>query len=208
MHFLKAMGQDDISQAISICVCFFVIPLSCTSASFQDPYLINDASEHMNSELPENSFSRRLRMLHRPQCISRTMLAALFIVSATCTGCGGTADGRVPVSGEVKLAGQPLDRGSIEFHPLEPTGVMTGGMIADGKFEIPAEQGAKPGKYQVRVFASGETLAVDPSEPPGPQADTQVSAERVAAKFNVKSELEVEISSAGNKGLMFEVSGP
>lgn len=206
--FIKAGGQDDNSFATLVCFCCGIRSMPRIAVFSEDLHPISDASGLMNSEPSKKSYSRRLQMLYRPQCVSQVMLAIVLVVSVTCTGCGGTADGRVPVSGEVKFVGQPLDRGSIEFHPLEPTGVMTGGMIADGKFEIPAEQGAKPGKYQVRVFASGETLAVDPSEPPGPQTDTQVSAERVAAKFNVNSELEVEISSTGNKDLIFEVSGP
>jgi hypothetical protein len=86
--------------------------------------------------------------------------------------------------------------------------MMTGGMVIEGRFDIPAEQGVKPGKYQVRVFASGETVVEDPNIPPGPQTETAVSAERVAAKFNVNSELEVEIAPTGNQGLLFEVSGP
>lgn len=135
------------------------------------------------------------------------MLSAC-LVSTAVPGCGGTSDGRVPVSGEVKLSGKPLDRGSIEFHPQEPSGVLTGGMIVDGKFEIPADQGAKPGKYQVRVFASGESVAADPNVPPGPETESQVSAERVAAKFNVNTELEVEIGENGSEDLLFEVSGP
>ncbi|HBJ36274.1 MAG TPA: hypothetical protein DDZ51_16290 [Planctomycetaceae bacterium] len=135
-------------------------------------------------------------------------LLAIFLATASTPGCSGTADGRVPVAGEVKLDGQLLDRGSIEFHPLEPGGMITGGMVTQGKFDIPAEQGAKPGKYQVRVFASGETIAADPNLPPGPQTDTAVSAERIAAKFNVNSELETEIGPTGNQGLLFEVSGP
>jgi hypothetical protein len=129
-------------------------------------------------------------------------------VIATSIGCVGSNDGRVSVSGEVKLSGQPLDRGSIEFHPLDPGGVLTGGMIMDGKFDIPAEQGARPGRYQVRVFAAGEAVPADPSLPPGPQTETQVSAERVGSKFNLNSELEVEIAKSGNKALLFEVSGP
>lgn len=132
----------------------------------------------------------------------------ICVASATFSGCGGTDDGRVPVSGEVRLSGQPLDRGSIELHPLTPDGVLTGGMITEGKFEIPAEQGAMPGKYQVRVFASGESIVADPNVPPGPETDTQVSAERVAAKFNVNSEIQIDIESSGNEGLLFEVSGP
>jgi len=69
-------------------------------------------------------------------------------------------------------------------------------------------RGSKPGKYQVRVFASGESVAADPNTPPGPETESQISAERVGAKFNVNSELEVEIGGSGNEGLLFEVSGP
>jgi hypothetical protein len=141
-------------------------------------------------------------------CVAGTWAATVAIVMSATVGCGASHDGRVPVSGEVKLSGQPIDRGSIEFHPLDPGGVLTGGMITDGRFDIPAEQGAKPGKHQVRVFAAGETMPVDPSVPPGPQTDTQVSMERVGAKFNVNSELVVEISGSGNKDLSFEVFGP
>jgi len=159
-----------------------------------------------------------LKPKHAPYCrqaygFSRPVRNALLtisacLVTAVFSGCGGTSDGRVPVSGDVKLSGQPLDRGSIEFHPQDPSGVLTGGMIVDGRFEIPADQGAKPGKYQVRVFASGESLAADPNVPPGPETESQVSSERVSAKFNVNSELEVEIGKSGSEDLLFEVSGP
>ncbi len=147
-----------------------------------------------------NGFHHRLR--------SALLTISACLVTTVVSGCGGTSDGRVPIAGEVKLSGQPLDRGSIEFHPKDPGGVLTGGMVVDGKFEIPADQGAKPGKYQVRVFASGESVAADPNTPPGPETESQISAERVGAKFNVNSELEVEIGGSGNEGLLFEVSGP
>ncbi len=139
------------------------------------------------------------------KCVSWCgVLAATLVLS----GCGGSTDGRVPVAGEVMLSGQPLDRGSIEFHPLGEGGVITGGMIVDGKFDIDAEQGAKPGKYEVRVFSSGEAVEADPDQAPGPEAETQINAERIAAKYNIDSELEVEIGANGDRGLRFEVAGP
>lgn len=162
----------------------------------------------MSFQVEKKVISRRSSVWRQAVIEAGLAGAAAAVLMAVTVGCGSGHDGRVPVSGEVKLSGQPIDRGSIEFHPLNPGGVLTGGMIMDGKFDIPAEQGAKPGKYQVRVFAAGETMPVDPSVPPGPQTDTQVSTERVGAKFNVDSELVVEIAATGNRNLSFEVFGP
>ncbi|TVP98179.1 MAG: hypothetical protein EA381_13050 [Planctomycetaceae bacterium] len=129
------------------------------------------------------------------------LLLVVFMV-----GCGPSTDGRVPLAGEVLLDGQPLDRGSIEFHPQGEGGTLTGGTIQNGKFEIPAIQGPKPGKYQVRVFAAGDSVAADPNEPPGPEAEQQVSKERVAAKFNVQSELMTDVGDKGEMALKFDVT--
>lgn len=126
---------------------------------------------------------------------------SLFLV----TGCGGPTGDRVPVSGEVTLDGQPLDRGSIEFHP-DGEGTLTGGMIVDGTFEIPAAQGAEPGNYSVRIFASGESVEGDPEAGPGPEAENQVAEELIPAKFNTETELTAEIGEQGADSLRFEVT--
>lgn len=120
-------------------------------------------------------------------------------------GCGGPTGDRVPLAGEVTLDGQPLDRGSIEFHP-QGEGTITGGMVLDGKFEIPASQGVKPGKYFVRIFAAGGAIENDPVEPPGPEAETQVSEERIPAKYNTETELTEDIGDQGTESLRFEVT--
>src|SRR6056297_1516134 len=115
-------------------------------------------------------------------------IGSLVCLSAL-IGCGGPATDRVPVAGEVTLDGQPLDRGSIEFHPDGEEGTVTGGVISEGTFEIPAVQGAKPGNYSVRIFASGGDVEVAPDEPPGPEGEGQVSEERIPAKYNTETEL-------------------
>jgi len=128
------------------------------------------------------------------------LLLVVFLV-----GCGPSTDGRVPLAGEVLLDGQPIDRGSIEFHPQGEGGTLTGGTIVNGKFEIPAIQGPKPGKYQVRVFAAGDSVGVDPNEPPGPESEQQVAKERVAKRFNVESELMTDVGDKGDTALKFSV---
>jgi len=131
-------------------------------------------------------------------------LACLLVAMFT-TGCGADTNGRVPLAGQVYLDGQPLDRGSIEFHPQDAAGAITGGVVKDGAFEIPAAQGATPGKYQVRVFAAGTGMEIDPNQPPGPESERQVAVERIPARFNLKSELEVDVAAQGNKDLRFDL---
>lgn len=132
-------------------------------------------------------------------------LGSLLCFSAF-IGCGGPATDRVPVAGEVTLDGQPLERGSIEFHPEGEEGTVTGGVIREGTFEIPAVQGAKPGNYSVRIFASGSGVEVDPDQPPGPEAEGQVAEELIPAKFNTETELSEEIGEQGAVDLRFELT--
>lgn len=132
-------------------------------------------------------------------------LGFVLLITPLLTGCGKSTDGRVAVSGEVTLDGQPLDRGSIELHPKSPGGTMTGGMISNGTFTIAAEQGPKPGSYEVRIFAPSAGATVDPNEPPGPESQAKPPAERIPARFNVKSELTAEVGPDGDAGMKFAV---
>jgi hypothetical protein len=133
-------------------------------------------------------------------------ILALFLFTGSISGCGPGTDGRVKAAGEVMLDGTPLDNGTIELHPKSPGGTMTGGMINNGKFEILAEEGPKPGSYEVRVFAaSGAGASANTSEPPGPESQAKAPAERIPPRFNVKSELTTEIGANGEEALKFEV---
>lgn len=136
--------------------------------------------------------------------LSGSLLVSLLSFSFL-AGCGAPTGDRVPLAGEVTLDGQPLDRGSIEFHP-DGEGTITGGMILDGKFEIPANQGAEPGKYIVRIFSSGDSIAPEPDGPPGPEGQDQISEERIPAKYNKETELRAEIGDEGAESLRFEVT--
>lgn len=159
--------------------------------------------------------THQLSVSEHPQVLARSRgrsvslrgAAAVFfaalLVTPLITGCGKSTDGRVAVSGEVTLDGQPLDRGSIEFHPKAAGGTMTGGTIENGTFTIAAEQGPKPGSYEVRVFAASGGAAADPNEPPGPESQAKPATERIPARFNVKSELTAEVGPDGDAGMKF-----
>ena len=80
-----------------------------------------------------------------------TLVGGLVLMPAV-TGCGGT--GRVPVSGKVTLDGQPLEHGLINFRPSQGNaGPGSGGVVNEGRFEIPADKGLRPGSYKVSITA-------------------------------------------------------
>ncbi len=74
--------------------------------------------------------------MKRASCVFSVLLLIL-----PCIGCGGT-DGKLKVSGTVTLKGEPLDDGIIEFSSPE---IRTGANITQGKYEVPPENGLKPG---------------------------------------------------------------
>ncbi len=117
--------------------------------------------------------------------------AALGCAALIC-GCGpGNPLGRVPVSGEITLQGQPLTRGTIEFAPQSPTGIQSGASITDGKFRIDREHGLPPGLYTVRVFSPSDS-AGDTSGPPGPRGPSAV-LDRIPPQFNTASTQVLEV---------------
>ena len=98
------------------------------------------------------------------------------------TGCSTQPDGRVEVSGTVKLKGQPIKDGAIVlFEPLENQDTAGNATVAGGAFTIPRTTGLKPGKYLVRVTAGDGTTPVNPvnpDEPPGPGRGAPTSSPR------------------------------
>ena len=83
-------------------------------------------------------------------------LTSKFCCLALCAalaGCGGpkySGDKRYPLTGEVTFEGQPVDLGSITFLPDGP-GNACGGVIKDGKYDVPEEMGATAGTYRVEI---------------------------------------------------------
>jgi hypothetical protein len=126
-------------------------------------------------------------------------LASVLVLA----GCGqGDAGTRAAVTGQVTLDGKPLAQGAIKFAPMDQTrGVVTGVSIHDGHFELPAEIGAAIGWNRVEITGmrkSGKKVQ-DPFGPPG-----QLETSAVAPRFNVSSDLKIEIKPGENTA-QFEV---
>ncbi|MDR0704425.1 MAG: carboxypeptidase-like regulatory domain-containing protein [Planctomycetaceae bacterium] len=91
-------------------------------------------------------------------------LFPIILILLFLAGCTNNPQGRLPITGEVTLNGQPLENGSISFDPIgsQTERLQSGGQIVNGKYEIAAPQGLVPGEYQVRITS----MIVDPKAPP------------------------------------------
>ncbi len=124
-----------------------------------------------------------------------TLLLSVGWISLVLPGCGGT--GRQPISGMVTYRGQPLDRGRIEFEPLDGQGSAGGATIQNGAYRIPADRGLLPGRYKVRIHApTGERRA--PTGPPGDSPVSPPPQDKIAPRYNMQSTLTAEVTKAGS----------
>lgn len=108
-------------------------------------------------------------------------------------GCGGS--GQVELTGEVTLDDNPIEAGAILLTPTDATGTATGGEIKGGKYALTGERAPRPGTYKVSISAnkkSGQKVQKAMGKP-GELDDELVEA--VAARFNTKTELTVEVKA-------------
>jgi len=77
----------------------------------------------------------------------------VLLCFSSCSNSNNT-QGRVAICGNVTLEGSPLENGSIQFESLPEMRpqILTGGIIRQGTFSVPAEQGLLAGQeYTVRI---------------------------------------------------------
>ena len=87
----------------------------------------------------------------RCRSIALTVLGLAFVC-----GCGPRSD-KLPVSGEVKLNGTPLESGAIRLTSIGGEKVQaTGAFIENGQFDIPQAKGLSPGNYHVEINSPNE----------------------------------------------------
>ena len=135
--------------------------------------------------------------------------AGILATAVLAAGCSDPPDGRVEVSGTVKLKGQPIKDGAIVmFEPLDNQDTAGNATVAGGEFKIPRSVGLKPGRYLVRVTAAdGKTPVnpVDPDAPPGPGGTNIISKDLVPKDWNVHSRREVTVTKDGPNKFDFDI---
>jgi hypothetical protein len=148
--------------------------------------------------------------MRRLKCFLGFVLGGIAL--GTLGGCGDPLK-RQTITGEVKLKGQPVEDGIIQFHPLDGQSTGDGAQIVKGQYQIPREKGLSPGKYRVSIYAgngmSGEGNAVPGSpnaEPIMAKKRTPVAnKERVPPEYNEKSKLVREVTQDGPNKFDFEI---
>lgn len=135
-------------------------------------------------------------------------LPALATSLVLILGCGSD-DGRLEITGTVKLKGQPIKDGAvIQFFPEDNQS--TEGLLATtgGAFSLPRANGLKPGKYKVSVSLGDGKTAVNPvgDTPPGPGGGTNIiSKQLVPADWNRNSKQFVTVTKDGPNKFDFDI---
>ena len=138
--------------------------------------------------------------------VCRICVLVLSALAASILGCGPNYGGRQEVKGTIKLKGQLLDQGVIDFTPLESQPTKGGALISNGAYLIPAKSGLMKGKYRVIITAGDGRTRENSDEPPGPTGANIISKERIPADYNVNSKQEVEVTD--NKRNVFDYDIP
>jgi hypothetical protein len=118
-----------------------------------------------------------------------------------CTGCNKGGLDRNAISGSVQLDGKALESGGILFSPIKGTaGPVTGGVIKNGRYELPRAAGPVAGWYRVEIHATRKTgkMAPAPFRRPGKDEMIEEQEEAIAPRFNFESTLEVEVKPGEN----------
>lgn len=93
------------------------------------------------------------------------------------------------IHGTVTLDGKPLETGSINFYPVDGNTQTTGGVIKNGKFEVRV-----PVSNQIVKIAS--TIV---TSPPGTPDELLTFKKLVPDKYNLKSELRLDVKAGLNE---------
>ena len=129
----------------------------------------------------------------------------LTAVSLVASGCSKSGPDSAEVSGVVRLDGQLIEEGSIQFIPVDgTTGASSGGVIKNGKYHIDRKGGVTVGKNRVelRAFKESSKLIQDPTAKQGVLTKMRVPA--FPPEYNDESTLVREIT-AGSNTINFDV---
>jgi hypothetical protein len=131
--------------------------------------------------------------------IASCLLVALFV------GCSNDPLGRQPISGRVTLDGSPLEKGTVNFHPVEDAATASGGPIEGGSFALDREHGLAPGMYRVTINAPKPGTGQEAQENTLPGDPLPVPEELIPAAWNTNSNEVVEVTDVGANEFKFEI---
>jgi hypothetical protein len=102
----------------------------------------------------------------------------------------------IDVTGTVTYKGQPVTNGEVRLMPHDKSIANVAGKLVDGKFQLRS----KPGKAKVYIQAVRWTGKRDPVE------NFEITELYIPARYNDKSELEVEVTRDGDNHFEFALT--
>jgi len=121
-----------------------------------------------------------------------------LVLMASIVGCGHGTD-RCAVNGSITMGGKPVGPGSIQFAALgDNQASASGAPVIDGKYSIGRDGGLLPGKYLVRIYWPEKNTM-------GQGRGVPVPKEQIPMKYNINSELTVEVRSGAKNIFDFEL---
>jgi hypothetical protein len=129
------------------------------------------------------------------------VLCLLALVVLGPMGCEGPVEDKVAreaISGKVTFDGQPLEKGTIRFTPAGQGATASGGMVENGRFDIPQNEGPAPGKYKVEINAQDDAAnRRGPDEEPGGRPRRSATKTKpeglIPPRYNTSTELTAEV---------------
>lgn len=126
-------------------------------------------------------------------------LGGLSLALVMLCGCGGDDDPTLPISGTVKLNGEPVAHGDIEFAAKQPNGLRRGAMIVNGQYKTAPREGLVPGEYIVRIFSvPNQSTPADQQIMPGEEDLGAPSArDMIPPEYNMRSKQTITVTAEG-----------
>ncbi len=135
------------------------------------------------------------------------IILGLFVIA----GCGGSKV--APVSGTVKVNGQPLANATVVFQPSEganPGPGSVGKTDANGRYELFGSTtnlpGASVGKHTVSITAFSGDDTVQSSAPPTADKPAAVRKSLVPEEYNAKTTLTFDVPAGGTTKADFDLT--
>jgi hypothetical protein len=128
-----------------------------------------------------------------------------LILILTIFGCRSSSRETVVVQGEVTFAGKPVEKGTIEFRPIEGTnGPLTTCSIVNGKYTVPGDKwGLLPtGVYEVRILGMRKTgrlvkLKLPMPKDSGPPPEEEENY--IPAAYNAQTTLKLRVADVPDR---------
>lgn len=126
------------------------------------------------------------------------VLSLLVVIFVVASGCGGQkGPPTIPVSGTVKLDGEPIAKGEIIFKDFAGKEKASAGPIKDGKFSFPSTFGKKKVEIsaQKEVKSNKKHIGGIPGDPISDTNPSNEMVEMFPPKYNTQTELTVEVDA-------------